>query len=508
MPHGMCYLWEPTTLWSNVIGDAITALCYFLIPTGMIYFLRKRRDFDMGGVMLAFALFIISCGAVHAISVVNVWVPFYNTAGILKGVMAFASVWTLALMFIKMPDALQIPSPTELQRLNKQLRQQIEEKEALQKELEEKAQKLEYTVKLLNNTQKAASIGSWKLDLVKNDMFWSDQVYDIHEIPLDQSLDLEEGINFYTDSYREQVRETVRAAVEEKKPWDEKWQLSIGNDDHKWVRSIGYPVEEEEKVVALEGLFMDIDKQTRAEIQLKQHSEELEQINSELEAFSYSISHDLRAPLRSINGFANILHEDYQEVLDDEGNRLLGIIRDSAVQMGDLIDDILTFSRLGRKELKTTMVDVNEIVHQIKHQIENEYQGESTLTITVDDLPTANADTTLLNQVLYNLIENALKYSSTKPSINIHVGFEKQIEGNREVYYVRDNGIGFDTKYSEKIFGVFQRLQNKNEFEGTGVGLAIVKRIINKHRGTVWAESKIGTGSTFYFSLGRQVNYE
>ena len=234
------------------------------------------------------------------------------------------------------------------------------------------------------------------------------------------------------------------------------------------------------------------------EHQVEKRTQELNKANQELEAFSYSVSHDLRAPLRSINGFADILEEDYKGVLDEEGRRLLGIIKSSGVKMGQLIDDILSFSRLGRKELQKGKVVMNEVFRDVIRDISIGYNNLD-VNFTIKELPEVQGDLSLLKQVVTNLLSNAVKYSSKEKRIEIEI--DVITKDNYFVFSVADNGTGFDMKYQDKLFGVFQRLHSSNDYEGTGVGLAIVKRIITKHGGEIWAESELGEGSVFYFSL-------
>lgn len=225
---------------------------------------------------------------------------------------------------------------------------------------------------------------------------------------------------------------------------------------------------------------------------------ELEAVNKELESFSYSISHDLRAPLRAINSYSQILEEEYGGRLDEEGLRLLNIVKGSALKMGNLIDDLLALARLGKQEIKKNVIDMNELVQSTIRELERN-QPSLNVTFTIDDLPPAWGDYNLLTQVMYNLLSNAVKYSSKKEEPKVQVGAKALAE--EHIYYVKDNGTGFDMKYASKLFGVFQRLHHSNEFEGTGVGLAIVHRIITRHGGRVWAEAEPGKGAVFYFSL-------
>jgi two-component system sensor kinase len=499
MPHGMCYMWNPLTLWSNVVGDSVTALSYFMIPGFLIYFVNKRENIELKGVFLAFAGFIVSCGAVHAISVANVWVPLYNLSGGLKILMAVISLATVILMYLKMPVALKIPSPSELQKINERLRVEIKEKNELQKRLEEQTSELKSALKLLNNTQQAANVGSWRLNFSEEEVQWSDQTYRIHGIDTETKIPLTTGITLFAEDHWPEIHEALDQLRNEGKSWDREWQLIDSNKQKKWVRSIGFPVYEDGKIVAAEGMLLDVDAQKRASDELKERTLELEDSNKELESFSYSISHDLRAPLRSINGYSEILKEDYEEKLDEEGVRLLNVIRDSATKMGSLIDDILAFSRLGRKELERKKVDMNVIASSVTKDVRTAFEGNQTIRFSIQDLPPAHGDLSLLHQVYQNLIENAVKYSAGEKIINIEIGSRE--EDDKTIYYVKDNGVGFNMDYHDKIFGVFQRLHTDKEFHGTGVGLAIVKRIIKKHNGAIWAESEVGKGSTFNFTL-------
>lgn len=240
------------------------------------------------------------------------------------------------------------------------------------------------------------------------------------------------------------------------------------------------------------------DALTASEHHFRLLAESEQAANKELESFSYSVSHDLRSPLRAINGFARILHEDYADRLDDEGRRLLKVIRDNSNRMGILIDDLLEFSRLGRKPLAAVDVDMTALVQGVNHELQNECYGRSVQVIIHSLLP-AYGDPSLIRQVWVNLLSNALKFTSHIGSALIEIGMQ---EGNGTIiYYVKDNGAGFDMRYYDKLFGIFHRLHRDDEFPGTGVGLAIVRRVISRHHGRVWAEGKPNQGATFFFEL-------
>jgi signal transduction histidine kinase len=225
---------------------------------------------------------------------------------------------------------------------------------------------------------------------------------------------------------------------------------------------------------------------------------ELQRTNEELEAFSYSVSHDLRAPLRAIHGFSRIVVEDHADGLAEDAVELLNLVQENATQMGQLIDDLLAFSRLSRQPLNRKRVQLASLVKQVLDGLLEEAAGRQ-VDVEVADLPEVVADPSLLRQLLVNLLSNALKYSRKRDVARIEVGWEG--DPGRPVYFVRDNGAGFDMRYVGKLFGVFQRLHLAEEYEGTGVGLALVQRIVARHGGRVWAEGELGRGATFYFTI-------
>jgi signal transduction histidine kinase len=233
------------------------------------------------------------------------------------------------------------------------------------------------------------------------------------------------------------------------------------------------------------------------ESRVEQRTAELSAANRELEAFSYSVSHDLRAPLRAIAGFVQILEEDHGASLDPQARHHLARVSANARRMGQLIDDLLSFSRIGRSTLTRQTFDMTALATAVAHEVITASGRE--INLTIDPLPQCHGEASLMNQVFVNLIANAVKFTAPVAHPAIHIG--TQTDKGETVYFVRDNGVGFDSRYADKLFGVFQRLHRRNEFEGTGVGLAIVQRIIHRHGGRVWAEGQIDQGATFYFTL-------
>lgn len=286
--------------------------------------------------------------------------------------------------------------------------------------------------------------------------------------------------------------------------------IGLGNREGGYTQAILEDVE----VLAV-AIVAEINRK-RAEVaikklneDLKQRTVQLETLNKELESFSYSVSHDLRAPLRAIDGFSNILFEDYQDRLDDEGRRLFGVVRENAKKMGQLIDDILSFSRMGRNEMAVQAIDMEQLVKEVYQELAA-FVPERKIQFSLKPLAPACGDRSMIRQVMVNLISNALKFTRGREMTAIEVGtitgeMEKGGIGEagkaENIYYVKDNGVGFDMKYADKLFGVFQRLHSEAEFTGTGIGLAIVKRVITRHGGRVWAEGKVGEGAVVCFTL-------
>ena len=243
----------------------------------------------------------------------------------------------------------------------------------------------------------------------------------------------------------------------------------------------------------------DITERRRVAEELQRRGELLEAANKELEAFSYSVSHDLRAPLRHIDGYAALLHKSVEPSLNDKAARYLQTISDSAKQMGQLIDDLLVFSRMGRQEMLRTVVNLDQLIKSILSDLRLDLQGRE-ISWTIAALPEVQGDPAMLRQVFMNLIVNAVKFTRTKPMATIEIGVEHP-SSTEIVLFVRDNGVGFDMQYAPKLFGVFQRLHRADEFEGTGIGLANVRRIVHRHGGRTWAVGVPDKSATFYVLL-------
>ena len=278
----------------------------------------------------------------------------------------------------------------------------------------------------------------------------------------------------------------------------------------RYVSLSSRPLLEKERIVGLTGVMSDVTERRLAEEEIRRLNQELEQrvverttqleaANRELEAFAYSVSHDLRAPLRHIDGFLGLLKDSIGSALDEQSQHYMETISKAAKRMGMLIDDLLSFSRMGRKDIATTQVNLRSLVMEVIRELEPEAKGRA-IDWRIEDLPVVTGDRAMLRVVMVNLISNALKFTAPRAQTEIGIGYLHDHRAEM-VIFVRDNGVGFDMQYASKLFGVFERLHSVEEFEGTGIGLANVRRVITRHGGRTWAEGKIDGGATFYFSL-------
>lgn len=352
----------------------------------------------------------------------------------------------------------------------------------------------------LKEAQEIGLLGSWEFDVVNNEVSWSDQMYRIFGYePGEIQIDFEKYLTLLHPDDRTMVSDKVSGIFKTLEPYTFEHRLIKKDGTIAWVLARGKVLEKNgDHVLKIAGTGQDITEEKNYQEVLEKRQRSLEAVNKELEAFCYTISHDLRSPLRAIDGFGKMLAEDYTDKLDKEGVRILDVIRNNAQFMGSLIDDLLDFSRLNRKDLVKNRFEMKVMVESVLEELK-QANPENNAKVILKDLPEAFADKTMIHQVWQNLLSNAFKFTSKKEQGIIEIGSK---EGESEnIYYVKDNGAGFDMKYKNKLFHVFQRLHSMEEFTGTGVGLATVQRIILRNGGTVWADGAVNEGATFYFSL-------
>ena len=331
---------------------------------------------------------------------------------------------------------------------------------------------------------------------------------------LTDTRDVIHGLNAGADYYvtkpfnEEYLLSRVNAALKNPpRHGDEKFEMELSIDGEKYQVRAGRQqimnlfisiyenaaLKNSELIVAQEQL-------NKTNETLEEKTRALEESNKNLEGFAYSVSHDLRTPLRAIDGFSQQVLKNYGDTLDDEGRRLLNVVRDNTLKMNQLIDDILAFYRTGRQGISRVEVNMEGLAREVFEELKGAAAGRD-LAVEIKPLPPTSGDHAMLRQVWVNLLANAIKFTGHTPAAALQIG--SYVEGKESIYFVKDNGAGFNMQYAEKLFGMFQRLHGDAEFEGTGIGLAIVKLIITRHGGRVWAEGKVDEGATFYFALPR-----
>jgi PAS domain S-box-containing protein len=499
-PRWQCGPWTAGHGWLHILSDLGVWSAYVAIPCVLAYFLVRRKDLPFRLIFLLFGAFILACGTTHLMEAIIFWWPAYRLAGVIKLFTALVSWGTVFALVPVMPKVLAMRSPAELE-----------------------GQIGERTAALLETQQRHAAIIESALDAL---------------ITIDHDgkiVEFNPAAERIFGCFRAQVLGTQMAELII--PPSMRAQhyrglarfLATGDGpilgrrlEVDAIRADGteFPVEltivriGQSQPPVFTGTIRDITERKRTEEEIRKLNEELEQrveertaqleaANRELEAFSYSVSHDLRAPLRAIDGFSRILLDKHSQELTSGGKEFLQLVRDNTRQMGQLVDDMLTFSHLNRQPMKMQQVDPNKIVRQCLTELQQEYAGRQ-VEVSIGELPSCMAEPALLKQVWTNLLSNAFKYTRKKEAAKIEVGFHKGDGEKESAYYVKDNGVGFDMQYAQKLFGVFQRLHRAEDYEGTGVGLAIVQRIIHRHGGRVWAEAKRNEGARFYFTLGSE----
>ncbi len=349
---------------------------------------------------------------------------------------------------------------------------------------------------------RAANDGLWDWDLGTGRVYFSPRWkhmlgYEENEI----GHRLEEWLGRIHLDDREAVEAKLEAHLRgESESFESEHRMKLRSGEYRWMLNRGLAVRDDHgAVVRMAGSQADIHERKEAEKELERRAAELANSNAELEQFAHSVSHDLRAPLRGINGFSQVLAEDYADRLDDEGRDYLRRVVAASARMGQLIDDILNLSRLARSELRWQRVDLSALVYDVAGEIQDAHP-ERRVELSVEDGHVVLGDASLLRVVLENLLSNAWKFTKNEAEPRIEFGGYQQ--NGVSVYYVWDNGVGFDMAYADQLFGDFRRLHSNEEYEGTGIGLATVARIIERHGGEVWAEGEEGRGATFYFKLG------
>ena len=494
MPHGTCYLWNQGLIWLHVISDALIALAYFAIPIALIYIVRKRSDLPFNWMFICFGVFVVACGTTHAMEIWNLWHANYWLAGAIKAITAIASMLTAVLLFKLIPKALSMPGARDLEAANAILQGEIRERrdaEGKFRDLLEAAPDAMVIAEqhgsiLLINAQTERLFGYERAELLGKQLeILVPRRYRDHHVG-------HRGAYFHTPRVR-----AMGAGLE---------LYGRRKDGSEFPVEISLSPLETEEGVLVSSTIRDVterhkaaEKVARLNLDLEMRVAELREVNEELESFSYSVSHDLRAPLRQVSGFAKILVEEHGKHLDKDAQHCVHRIAEGAERMGRQVDDLLRLARLGRQGLTRQETNLNAVLHEVWQELQPETRKRA-IDWQIESLPMVECDPGLVKSVFTNLVSNALKFTRPREEARVEVG--ALYENRNPTLYVRDNGVGFDPKYADKLFGAFQRLHREDEFEGTGIGLATVQRIVHKHGGKIWAEAHPNEGATFYFTLG------
>jgi len=514
-PHGFCYAWNPGLVWLHVISDLLIALAYFAIPIVMLWFLRRRPDIPFSWIFALFSIFIVACGATHVMEVWNLWHAQYWIAGAVKGITAVASVVTAVVLIYTVPKLLQVPNLAEWAKANADLETRVAQRT---KELSLANSELREHRDTLRLAQKAARMGAWDRDVTTGRSHWTtelEEVFGVEPGTYNDSAEMWPNLVHPDDlpALDKAVADSLRDASE----FAAEFRILRPDGKQRWISARATVVRDGHgQPNRMVGINIDVTEQKQAEEQVRilnaslesrvaERTRELSNANKELESFSYSVSHDLRAPLRTIDGFSLALLEDCGSRLDEVCTGHLQRIRTAAQRMGALIDDLLNLSRVTRASLNVQNFDLSAIAADVAKELQVS-QPERQVAWKIQPALLAAGDSQLLRVAIENLLNNAWKFTSKRSDSLIEFGAAQK--NGETAFFVKDNGAGFDPAYADRLFGAFQRLHGAAEFPGTGVGLATVQRVIHRHGGRIWAESSLDHGATFFFTLPQSNSQE
>ncbi len=504
MPHGHCYFWDPAIVWTNAISGSLIALAYLTIPFSLLYIVRVRKDLTFTPLIVLFAAFILSCSATHIMDVINIWNPMYRLDSSFRVITAVASLGT-AFMLVKIsPQILSIPNSDVHKKLNEELKEQIIRLQDKDRTVKERTHQLQIQNETFKVAEVNAKFGSYIWNMNTGLLEYSDNLFRLFGYePQEFVPTLEKFQSFIHPDDLQQVIKNGEETMQTGKLVETPYRFINKTGKIKHFRSCGSFTGDDNNRILI-GTVQDITKDIEDAEQLKTKNLELELTNAELKSFNYIASHDLQEPLRKIQVFSRLIleGENFSEKTRDYFSR----ITTASERMRNLIISLRDFSRINKAELIFESCNLNTVVEESKNDLHVSIVEKQAI-IEYENLPTVNGLHSQLAQLFTNLIDNAIKYSQAgiKPHIKITASIIKGIkiehpsatQNEYNVIKIVDNGIGFENEYATKIFEIFQRLHNKNEYSGTGIGLAIVKKIVTNHNGFIMAEGKRDIGSTF-----------
>lgn len=527
MPHGGCYLWRSDVLWLHVASDTLTGLAYYSIPIALLVFLKRREDVIYHWMFLLFAAFIFACGTTHLFGVWNVWNADYYTEGAVKAVTAAVSVLTAILLWPLIPRAVALPSPRQLRESNEKLAAEVERREYVEQELRRHQDTLEQRVGERTreleelNRQLEREVAERRAAEARFRQLFEASPDGLLEVAPDGSVllanpeaerifgyDNGELIGLGVESLlprelRERHEDYRRSYTEnpETRPMGQGRDLrGLRSDGREVPLVIGLsPITEGEDAGSVLASIIDISERKRLEERLATNNQALRRSNAELEQFAFIASHDLREPLRKILSFSRLLVSGRYGEFNDKGNEFVGYIMDAAERMEALLDSLLRYSRVTSKAAPFEPVHLDEVLRAVHSDLQLRLEDHAA-TLEWSALPTVDADPAQMRQLFQNLVGNSLKYARSETPPRITIKGETDPSGRCQLT-VTDNGIGFDMAYADQIFEVFKRLHGRGTYEGTGMGLAICRKIVERHHGTISAESAPGEGTTFHILL-------
>ncbi|MBI3853134.1 MAG: PAS domain S-box protein [Verrucomicrobia bacterium] len=488
MPHGHCYLWEPGLIWLHVISDALITLAYYSIPLTLLYYVRKRRDFAFNWILVFFAIFILACGTTHLMEIWSVWHPAYWLSGVIKAVTALVSVFTAILLAKLMPTALALPSRNDLRKVNAALEKEIIVRQKAEERFRRFLESAPDAIVIINRHGLIELMNSQAERLF---------AYSREEL-LGKEIELLVPPRFRGNHAGHRMRFFDAPTV---RPMGAGLNLyGLRKDNTEFPVEVSLSPLETEEGTLVSSAIRDITERRQNEKNLQTALTELRRSNEELERFAYVASHDLQEPLRMVSSYTQMLAQRYNDKLDDDARDFIRYAVEGATRMQQLINDLLEYSRMGTRGQSFESVDVNGVLGQVRVTLQSAIKQCQGL-VTNEPLPTILADAPQLIRLVQNLISNAIKFRGKEPP-HVHVAAVERLD--EWIFSVRDNGIGIAAEYFDRIFLIFQRLHSQAEYPGTGVGLAICKRIVERHGGRIWVESELGKGSVFYFTIPKQ----